>query len=220
AAIPGLIVGHIYRLQWITCSPRGGNISVEGSDSKPLTGTSDAATVLSITWQATDTTANILVTRQNTPHYGGKYDSEMLFNGYALHDMGASDPFAAWIGSNYPALTGSKVLPGSDPDGDGMSNQAEFAFGLDPTSSASCNPIKVPFDKATGMFSYTRRATPAITGLAYTVWTSADLKTWTEDTAASASQTVSATNGDVQTVSVHVTTAPSGGKLLVRVQAQ
>ena len=70
------------------------------------------------------------------------------------------------------------------------------------------------------MFSYTRRATPASTGLAYTVWTSADLKTWTEDTAASASQTVGATNGDVQTVSVHVATAPSGGKLLVRVQAQ
>jgi hypothetical protein len=220
AAIPGLTVGHIYRLQWITCSPRGGNISVEGSASEPLTGSTDAPTVLSFTWQATDTTANILVTRQNTPHYGGAYDSEMLFNGYALHDMGSSDPFAAWIGTNYPALTGANAQPGGDPDGDGMSNQAEFAFGLNPSSSSSCNPIKVPFDKTTGTFSYTRRATPASTGLSYTVWTSTDLKTWKEDTAASASQTVSSTNDDVQTVAVHVTSAPSAGLLFVRVQAQ
>jgi hypothetical protein len=101
-----------------------------------------------------------------------------------------------------------------------MSNQAEFAFGLNPSSSSSCNPIKVPFDKTTGTFSYTRRATPASTGLSYTVWTSTDLKTWKEDTAASASQTVSSTNDDVQTVAVHVTSAPSAGLLFVRVQAQ
>ena len=101
-----------------------------------------------------------------------------------------------------------------------MSNQAEFAFGLNPTSSSSCNPIKVPFDKTTGTFSYTRRATPASTGLSYTVWTSADLKTWTQDTAATASQTVGSTNGDVQTVTVHVTSAPPAGPLFVRVQAQ
>jgi autotransporter-associated beta strand protein len=218
AAIPGLIVGHIYRLQWITISPRGGNIAVEGSASNPLTGSTDAPTVLSFIWQATDTTANILVTRQNSPHYGGSYDSEILFNGYALHDMGPSDPFAAWIGTNYPTL--SNKTAGGDPDGDGMSNQAEFAFGLNPSSSSSCNPIKVPFDKTSGTFSYTRRATPASTGLAYTVWTSTDLKTWTQDSAASAGQTVSATNGDVQTVAVHVTTAPTAGKLFVRVKAQ
>ena len=132
----------------------------------------------------------------------------------------APSTFEVWIGTNYPALTGANAQPGGDPDGDGMSNQAEFAFGLDPSSGSSRNPIKVPFDKTTGTFSYTRRATPASTGLSYTVWTSTDLKTWTEDTAATASQTVSSTNGDVQTVAVHVTTAPSGGKLFVCVKAQ
>ena len=134
--------------------------------------------------------------------------------------LATSNAFSAWIGSNYPTLTGTMAQPGSDPDGDGMSNQAEFAFGLDPSSSASCDPIKVPFDGASGTFSYTRRATPTSTGLVYTVWTSTDLKTWTQDSAASAGQTVSATNGDVQTVAVHVTPAPSSGKLFVRVQAQ
>ena len=129
-----------------------------------------------------------------------------------------SDPFVAWIGTNYPALADKTA--GGDPDHDGVNNQAEFAFGLNPTSSSSCNPIKVPFDKTTGTFSYTRRATPASTGLSYTVWTSTDLKTWTQDTAATASQTVSSTNGDVQTVAVHVTSAPPAGPLFVRVQAQ
>lgn len=50
--------------------------------------------------------------------------------------------------------------------------------------------------------------------------TNGDLKTWTEDTTASASQVVSSTIGDVQSVSVHVTTMPSGGKIFVRIKAQ
>ncbi|MEI7900048.1 MAG: LamG-like jellyroll fold domain-containing protein [bacterium] len=86
--IPGLTVGHTYRLQWITSSPRGGNISVEGSASVALAPTSQpssiAPRVFAFTWVATDTTANVLVTRQ-PGDYGT--DNEILFNGYALHDI-------------------------------------------------------------------------------------------------------------------------------------
>ncbi|MEI6607560.1 MAG: Ig-like domain-containing protein, partial [Verrucomicrobiota bacterium] len=97
--IPGLTVGKTYRLQWITCSPRGGNISVEGSASVPLAPTtkpdSNYPRVFAFTWVATDTTANVLVTRQP-----GEYDTdnEILFNAYALHDMGggAAPGYAGW----------------------------------------------------------------------------------------------------------------------------
>ncbi|MCF7675238.1 MAG: Ig-like domain repeat protein [Akkermansiaceae bacterium] len=119
--IPGLIPGHSYRLQWITTNPRGGNISVEESPSGPLTGSSDAPTVLTFTWIATDTTANALVTRQNNPHYGGGHDSEILFNGYALHDMGVAIPGAVISGvsasRSIPAGTSTVTLSGKVSNG-------------------------------------------------------------------------------------------------------
>jgi hypothetical protein len=65
----------------------------------------------------------------------------------------------------------------ADTDGDGLTNQQEYAFGLNPTLGSSVNPITVPLDKTTGTFTYTRRATPAASGLTYTVFTSSDLDT-------------------------------------------
>ena len=121
-----------------------------------------------------------------------------------------------WLGIN-PALNGT---PAADPDGDGMNNQQEYAFGLTPTSSSSVNPITVQLDKTTGTFRYTRRATPAITGLVYTVKTSQDLVTWTIDAAATSTQSVIGTAGDVQTVAVTITGAPlTAPKLFFRMQA-
>ncbi|MEI6674967.1 MAG: MBG domain-containing protein [Verrucomicrobiota bacterium] len=109
-AIPGLTPGHTYRLQWITSNPRGGNIALEGNPSVPLTGNSDAPTLLSFTWVANDATANVLITRQNSPSYGGTHDSEILFNGYVLHDMGVIMPPA--VISNVPA---SQTIPITTP---------------------------------------------------------------------------------------------------------
>ncbi|MCF7730558.1 MAG: hypothetical protein K9N23_02680 [Akkermansiaceae bacterium] len=131
-------------------------------------------------------------------------------------------PYENWINGpayNSPPLTAGQKLPTADPDGDGMSNQQEYAFGLNPVSGESCNPIRAPLNKAAGTFSYTRRATPATTGLAYAIWTSTNMQVWTRDTGATEG-TVS-TVGDVETVPVTLSSGLlANPKLFVRVEAQ
>jgi len=124
--------------------------------------------------------------------------------------------YGSWA-ATYPGF--DLTNPAGDADKDGNTNQAEYAFGLNPTLGSSVNPITVQVDPTTGTFSYTRR-NPALTKLTYTVWASSNLTNWTEDTVASGSQSVTATNGDVQTVGVTLTTLPVNGKLFVRVKAQ
>jgi len=57
--------------------------------------------------------------------------------------------------------------PNDDDDRDGMTNFAEYAFGLNPNSPMSVNPISAPLDSTTGLLKYTRRK-PSLTNLAYT----------------------------------------------------
>ncbi|MEI6655114.1 MAG: DUF6288 domain-containing protein [Verrucomicrobiota bacterium] len=139
------------------------------------------------------------------------------FKYYTVSAVASSlSPYAGWAGD--PAqgfIPGMNDGVNDDPDHDGLTNQQEFAFGLKPTDASSCNPITQPLDPATGRFQYTRRAS---SGLTYQVLTSTDLGAWALD--AGATEEVVAANGDIQTVSVHVSTVPSNGKLFVRVQAQ
>jgi autotransporter-associated beta strand protein len=83
----------------------------------------------------------------------------------------AVDDYSAWADSFDPAV-GAKA---ADDDGDGLTNFEEYAFGLDPRSGSSVNPITQPLDKTTGVFKYTRRATPATSGVVYTYESSTDL---------------------------------------------
>ncbi len=120
--IPGLTPGHTYRFQWISSSPRGGNISVEGSPSVPQAPVtqpeSNYPRVLAFTWVAADPTANVVVTRQS-----GSYstDNEILWNGYALHDMGVILPPAIISGvtasPSIPAGAATVALGGTVSDG-------------------------------------------------------------------------------------------------------
>jgi hypothetical protein len=127
---------------------------------------------------------------------------------------GPTSPYDTWaLGPFANAFTDTD--PGHDPDGDGMTNQQEFAFGLDPTLGSSINPITVPLDKATGKFSYTRLAA---SGLTYHVFASSDLNSWTEEDPVN--ETVTGTVDGVETVEVTVATTPVGGKLFVRIAAQ
>lgn len=174
--IPGLTVGHTYRLQYITSSPRGGNISVEGSASVPLSPTSQPDSVYPrvfvFTWVATDTTANVLVTRQ-----GGDYgtDSEILFNGYALHDMsgGGNTDFATWAAAQSPEVTGG---PYGDSDNDSISNLVEYALNLDPAASDGA-----PGTLTGRVISFSKRAEAVANGdVTYQIETSPDLNNpWT-----------------------------------------
>jgi hypothetical protein len=100
-----------------------------------------------------------------------------------------------------------------------VSNSDEFAFGLDPGSSSSVTPILSAPDSNNGIFHYTR-LNPSVSGLTYRIVTSTDLVEWEEDLDATASQSVTATSGDVQTVEVTLGAALlSETKLFVRVVA-
>ena len=127
------------------------------------------------------------------------------------------NPYAEWT-NRFTFAVGADQTPTGDPDGDGMTNQQEFAFGLDPTKGSSCDPIVVPFKKDTRTFSYTRYAS---SGLGYTVWTSPDLGTWTQDATASQVPGTPDPVTGVEVVAVTLTDPlPSGTKLFVRVQAE
>jgi hypothetical protein len=145
-------------------------------------------------------------------------DDVVLPGGSTTPTAPTGSPFATWINTNYPTL--SDKTPGGDPDKDGMTNQQEYAFGLDPSSGSSVSPITMQLNKAAGTFRYTRR-NPAVSGLAFTVMTSTNLVGWTPDAGATASQTVVSTAGDVQTVAVTLSGVPlTSAAMFVRVKAE
>jgi hypothetical protein len=121
-------------------------------------------------------------------------------------------PYELWAGGSFAnAFTDTAAT--SDPDHDGKTNQEEFAFGLDPTTGSSANPIKQQL--AGGVFKYTRTKN---SGLTYKVYYSTDLSGWTWD--AGATQSPAAPVAGVETVTVTLAAAaPSNGRLFVRVEA-
>jgi hypothetical protein len=127
-----------------------------------------------------------------------------------LLETGPAFDYAAWA-TNYPGY--NLTDPNADLDGDGLSNNAERLFGLNPINSASSQPVS--FNGTT--FTYTRRR-PALTGYTYTVWYSTDLQTWLEDTGAV--QTPGSPVADVETVVVNLSPALwNGPQLFLRVRA-
>ena len=121
--------------------------------------------------------------------------------------------YAAWRDSHYPGLG----MPDEDDDGDGLSNDYERIFGMDPTDPASSSPYRGAFDPATGSLGYTRRVQSLI-NMNYKVWYSTDLANWFEDNAAI--QTVESTSNDVEFMDVWVDPSLlSEPKLFVRVLA-
>lgn len=188
----------------------GGDLSINGGK-------------LNLNYTGTKTVASLTLggVAQTTPGtYGSvasgadvRSDTHFVGNG-TVTLVGGSD-YETWLGG-FTFAPGADTTPTGDPDGDGMSNQGEYAFGLNPTLGSSANPITAQLDPATGNFQYTRRATPAATGLTYTVLTSANLVDWTPG---GATETGFTTAGNIETVAVNVTAPPVGGRLFVRVEA-
>lgn len=133
-----------------------------------------------------------------------------------LSYVASATDYETW-GASFGLASGSEA---GDADNDGLTNKAEYAFGLIPNSGASVNPIVVPLDPSTGSFSYTRRDS-SLTDLVYSVWFSEDLTTWTQDSGAVEGTPV--LNGEVETVPVTLSTLPGDplpAKLFIQVRAE
>jgi hypothetical protein len=203
-----------------TIAPASGTVVPTGTVQFKVDGTALDSPVTVTTGTTPNGTAQISTTSlvaSETPHTvtaeytatGSFTDSTGTLPGGQL----VNTPFTTWIETNYPSLTDK--TPDGDPDFDGMNNQGEFAFGLDPSNGALVNPITQQLDKTTGTFSYTRTIN---TGLTYTVLTSTDLVTWIPN-GASGSQTPGTPVDGVEIVTVVVDATAADGKLFVRVQA-
>ena len=124
----------------------------------------------------------------------------------------ATTPYDTWAKGTFANPFTAK-LPTEDPDGDGQTNQQEFAFGLDPTTGASVNPITQQL--AGGVFKYTRTKD---SGLIYKVYYSTNLSSWTWDEFATQSPATAVAGVETVTVTL-AAAAPLDGKLFVRVEA-
>jgi hypothetical protein len=127
-------------------------------------------------------------------------------------------PYEQWL-ALYPALADpADRLPDADPDGDGVDNRSEYAFGLDPADGRSRSPYTAMLDPKSATFGYTRR-NPSLTGLTYRIWTSSDLNHWTEDPGAIQTTTDTGANQSV-TVMLGDPPAPAAARFFVRVSAE
>jgi hypothetical protein len=122
-----------------------------------------------------------------------------------------SSAYDTWAGASGYDLAGGRD---DDDDGDGMTNFQEFAFGLDPTSGASANPITDVSELKDGIFSYTRLVN---SGLTYTVLLSEDLQDWNEPD--QVTENTESVEDGVETVLVEIFPVPSGDKVFIRVMA-
>jgi hypothetical protein len=105
--------------------------------------------------------------------------------------------------------------PNADLDRDGLTNNQERIWGLDPTSGSTPTPITLQLDPATRFFTYTRRL-KSLTGIDYTYQWSDSLNGWNDFTPAS--ETASGEN-PVESVTVEVPAGIMGPKFFVQVVA-
>ena len=151
-------------------------------------------------------------------HYYHNAETYMLVGdamGRGMVDLIKNGDFQSWA-SQWPGTNLSN--PTADADSDGMTNQAEHLFGLNPTLGSSSNPVNASeILKTTGKFTYTRR-TSTLTNATHAIWTSTNLTNWVQDTGAT--QAVTSTANNVETISVTLSASLlNGDSRFVRVQA-
>lgn len=122
--------------------------------------------------------------------------------------------YAAWV-TQFTGIDLSDIS--GDLDGDGIDNNSERIWGLNPNDATSSNPY-LSLPSIDGQFTYTRRSA-ALSSLSYLIEASTDLITWVEDTDAT-QQILDTDTNSVETVSVNIASEPAEGHLFVRVVAK
>jgi hypothetical protein len=108
------------------------------------------------------------------------------------------------------AASEGEAADASDPDGDGLSNYGEFAFGGDPRRGERVRAARVDggAEGSGGLRAvYARRTDHAASGLRYVAEFSADLSQWQPSAAA---PTVHSDDGAMQEVSIPFPPLPPG----------
>ena len=122
-------------------------------------------------------------------------------------------PFNLWSDSRFGANAGNPAIAGedADPDGDGLSNWAEYGFLRNPLQ-ADPGSVLVPKPQG-GQLVVTYQRPAGQTDILYLPEWSDNLVDWYDT---SITQTVISNDGDVETVEVQ-TPATAGGKRFVRI---
>jgi autotransporter-associated beta strand protein len=205
----------------------GGNTTVEGGtlsigNGVSTTNLADSSTVsiasgatMHLNFTGSDTVGALEIAGAG-PLPAGIYNSLHPIYGSYFTGSGSlvvpvtATPYEIWANSFEPDIG----LPAADDDNDGVTNFAEYAFGLLPNSGSSVNPISAQLDKSDGTFSYTRRTG---SGLTYSVWYSENLDGWTKDIGILEGTPVP--SGDNETVEVTLSVDPLPAKLFIQVRA-
>jgi hypothetical protein len=137
-------------------------------------------------------------------------------------------PFETWLFNQFGANANDPTIAGptADPDHDGFTNLAEYAFNLNPNSVDATQPYSITtavdsVDHQTYLvLQYTRRLPPR--DITYHVETANDLLSWVEDPTVAHEFSASADpNGITETVvarSVQPLHQIVGGKLFLRLR--
>ena len=150
--------------------------------------------------------------------FGGSsnLDQATLSNArYSLNPVSGPSDYENWNIDEYPGADLSD--PQGDYDGDGLSNDFERLFGLDPIGGGSPNPIAWVLDSGSSSATYTRR-NPGLTGATYKYEYSTTLEDWTEFTPESEATTDASPVENVTFTLPADLTLPNVQKLFIRVK--
>ena len=111
-----------------------------------------------LTATATNTTTLVLSLPQTVGGFHGPMQA-----GFSVHMLDGTTAYDTWANGTFANGNLSDKTPSGNPDSDGLTNQQEFAFGLDPTTGASSNPISQQLNKGTRTFKYTRTKASGLT---------------------------------------------------------
>ena len=168
-----------------------------------------------LTATATNTTTLVLTLPQTVPGFHGPMQA-----GFSVHTLDDTTAYNTWADGTFANGTLSDKTTSGDPDGDGLTNQKEFAYGLDPTTGASSNPISQQLNKGSGIFKYTRTKS---SGLTYIYQYSTTLsEPWVsfESVTTPPPASLSATVEEVTVEMPAALITANPGKLFVRVKAE